>query len=634
MGRLEVLDKCKENIYKANEIIGNEQINPIVKIMTKPLITRINQIEQICSVEKYNLCFIGKVGVGKSTAISSLLGIIDQSKMKNECVLTEIPLLKTAEGRTTLCETIIYYDEQSDSNITIEKLEYNKFKELIDEYCMSLLKKTKDNSEEKIECPSEVRRVIRNMSKLPQKLNEEKQLQYLKDTLGDEYDENDSNSTLLKKAILKNINYEKRNKDKFVFDKKKSIQNWLKDIFSQLNDGEIEDAPYPSKIIITINRNDFNVKIPNFINSVQDTRGIDGEGVREDIIKACNDISNICIICDSIHDYGNMASEGFLKNQFIRSNKDLKYRNLVMGLEQGGQLKRVNDADGRENGKDIKKEEALAKWKDICLDEDNMLFYNAFFGISYDSEEQIISKIDIHRYDDERNSVMKNIENKIDNMYEEYSKELADINHQLNIFQKNDIENSHKQKISDIREIIYDCSRELKNEYNLLIEHLDNQIRNNINASTIRGCVNREGLYDNYNIYVQGKDISFEEFDNTCKTPIYHIEKQLTKVFDTQDMMEDALQTAIKYQMNILFKTYRDKNANDYYDALFNNIYTDPSWSDMKSFWGNSIRGYKYRDRVTDVLLKVIKEKQVVKYIIEKKNTYCFFTELAEFINF
>jgi hypothetical protein len=634
MQRYEVLEKCKENLLKANEIIESEKINPIVKAMTKPLISRINRIEEICAVEKYNLCFIGTVGVGKSTAIANLLGLVDEKKIAKGYKLIEIPLLKTGEGRTTLCETKICYTNEFATNIQVQGLEYNEFKSLVEEFCLAVLKSSNSDNDEKIKCSNEVQRAIRNMSGFP-KNDEQKQIQYVKEILQDEYSEEKEFKSLVKSAILKKIDYRSRTQSTFIYDNQESIEDWMKKTSSRLNDGEIEEAPYPAKIILTINAENLKVKVPEFIEVIRDTRGIDGDAVREDIIEICKDIHNFCVICDDIKNYGNIACEGFLKNQFILKNKDLKYRNFVMGIEQGTQLSKVNEADGRENGKDLKKEEALSNWKNknICLDEENMFFYNSFYGVKYESDEQEILDVDLTKYTNERNSVLKNIENKLIDMYDDYSGELGDINRQLNIFYKNNINDLHKHKLMDIRLSVESCLSDLKNNYNLFFERLENEVRYVTSASAIRASVNRNGMYYNYNLYVQAKDVSFEEFDETCKKPLYYIEKELSKQFDDKDIMEEALQKAIKYKLSELFNKYREKNANDYYSILMDNILQDNCWPVMQNFWGNKIKGLKYRDRIADVLFKVIKDKNVLKSIIEKENTYNFFNELHLFMN-
>jgi len=70
MSQKAVLTKCEENINKAHKILENPNVNNINKVMISPLLERVKKIQKICSVNSYNLCFIGKVEIGKSTAIS------------------------------------------------------------------------------------------------------------------------------------------------------------------------------------------------------------------------------------------------------------------------------------------------------------------------------------------------------------------------------------------------------------------------------------------------------------------------------------------------------------------------------------------------------------------------------------
>lgn len=633
MHKYEVLEKCNENLLKANEILKNENIDAIIKIMTNPLMNRISTIKEICSVEKYNLCFIGSVGVGKSTAITNLLGLIDQEQLLEGHKLMDIPLLKTGEGRTTLCETVISFVEDKPSSIDIDALSYDDFKELVDNFCLISIKSIETSSDEKIKCSNEIQRAIRNMSQFP-KNNDEKQLEYVQKELGSEYNNEKDFLTQVKNAILKKIDYHNRVQTHYTYDNKESIEKWIKTISAKLNDGEISSAPYPAKLFLTLNKNDFKVSIPSFINRVHDTRGIDGEAVREDIINFCKDINNFCIICDDIKNYGNIISESFLRNQFIPKNKDLKYRNFVMGIEQNAQLKKVNEATGRESGKDLKKDEAENMWKNkVCLDRDNMFFYNSFYGIKYDSDEQEIISVEKDAYEKEKEAVVRNIENQLYKMYENYSNELADINHQLSIFGKNNIEETHKIKLAEIRTSITDCLIKLQSNHNIFNERLENEVRHSIHAGTIRASVNQNGKYYNYNIYDQAKDVSYEEFDKTCKEPLFYIDKEFSRIFDDSDMMEDALHKAIKYKTDELFTKYREKNASDYHDILEENIYNEQCWNIMAQFWGNKIPGIKYRDRVADLLFRTIKDNNVLPKIIQNKNTNKFFEDLSLFID-
>lgn len=630
MQRFEIIDKCEENLQKANEIVERHDINQIVKIMTRPLINRINRIKEICSIEKYNLCFVGRVGIGKSTAIANLLGLVDDSKMVEGYKIVDIPLLKTAEGRTTLCETIFQLNSTVDTYIEIERLEPNIFKELVDDYCSVLFT---DSNEEKVRSSLEVHRVIGNMSNFSKK-DKDSQIQYIKDVLSEDDIEDKDLKILIKNAIFKQINYENRTNIKFTYPKDRNIKDWIKQTLLDINEGVLADVPYPSKIILSLNEEDYKIDFPNFIHIVKDTRGIDGEGVREDIIEMCKDISNICIICDELTGYGNIVSDSFLKNQFIIKNNDLKFRNFVMGIEQGAKLSRVNGADGRENGKDKKREEAIANWNNICLDKNNMFFYNSYLGIKYDSDEYEIISIDFEKYHNERMSLIKNIESKLIFMYDEFSNELSIINRQLGNFLSNSIENSHKEKLWEIKDAVRKINGKLNDKHDLLYSRLEKQVRSEISAGVVRASVNRSGMYENFDIYVQAKDISFEEFDESCKAPLYHIEEELIRVFSNMDMMDEALQQAIKYKTDELYYRFREKNATDYYFILKEGIFKDICWELMKTFWGNKISGLKYRDRIADELFRVIKNKDILRSIIEMKNTYSFFSELYDFMDF
>lgn len=180
--QLKVLNKCEETLDLVNLVKNSASINPIVKKMADVLEDRIKAIKEICSVDKYNLYFIGEVGVGKSTAISNLLGLVDDSKLEIGYNLNDVPILKTAEGRTTLCETEIQFDQSPDANTKIEiiSLDNESFEKIVNDFCLNILKFEDLKEKKDGNFPVEVQRVIENMSKFPtDKL--ENQINFIKD---------------------------------------------------------------------------------------------------------------------------------------------------------------------------------------------------------------------------------------------------------------------------------------------------------------------------------------------------------------------------------------------------------------------------------------------------------------------
>lgn len=622
MGRLSVLEKCSENMRKIEKIINDDGIGNIIKVMTEPLKERIQKIENICSVDRYSLCFIGEVGIGKSTAISNLVGMINHDNLSEGKKLSKIPLLKTAEGRTTLCETNIIFTDDRLCKIVIEKLPHKEFLEIVNDYCDVLIKDV--NNEEKISLPVEVQRAIRNMSHYPQSGTDEEKSIYILNT-----SDKLNLKQRIKESILKNIQYEDRNRLILECEEESTNTEWLQKTIENINYGQEKGVPYPSKLEIYVNRNNYGKKVPEFIDKILDTRGIDGVGAREDLISYCNDINTFCILCDSIKDYGNLINNTFLRNQFISRNRDLKYRNLLLGIEQGIQLKKVNGADGRESGKDIKKDEAIENWKNICLDKENMYFYNAFLGIKYDNEE-CFSSINQKEYDQEQESVFKKIETMINNMYDAYSEELKEINIQLSVFSENKINDVHKNKLLEICDIINICRNEITPNYKNCMTELENEMKNSINASILRASVNRNGEYFNYNIYSETRDKSLKEFDDICKEKIYHIDKKIDEILNSFDQLEGALKKALEYFVDNQYKEYRKIDAEDYSMIMRDALIGNSIWSLLQKYWGNS-NGMKYRDRVTQDIIAETRVKRVIDTITAKCNIYKFFNALIEF---
>ncbi len=65
---------CKKAENIIEEINNDNDRHIIIKRMAQQINNRINDIQEICSVDKYNLYFNGKVAIGKSTTVCNLFG--------------------------------------------------------------------------------------------------------------------------------------------------------------------------------------------------------------------------------------------------------------------------------------------------------------------------------------------------------------------------------------------------------------------------------------------------------------------------------------------------------------------------------------------------------------------------------
>ena len=329
--RKQVISKCDE-ILSINNKIQESNNHILVKKMSEYITNRANRIKEICNIEKYNIYFNGSVGIGKTTAICSLFGLIDEHPSNENLKLSDIFLLKTGTGRTTICETEIVFNSKS-NYLLIEQVSKDDFIKMVKEFANSIKVSIKD---ENISLAEEEKTLIKNMAGIQLNADHEEILSIF---LGENLEE----------ELLKTINYDNRTKLKLENDKE-SFKSWLKKTFADINGGKITDVPMPKKVIIHISEEDTPKELPNFVNSIFDTRGIDG-GERPDIQSYITKNDSISIMCDEIRGIAsNEAVLSILKQTLIKEDEDNKQRVVLMGIDMDGDLDDItefeNDRDG------------------------------------------------------------------------------------------------------------------------------------------------------------------------------------------------------------------------------------------------------------------------------------------------
>lgn len=226
--RQSVLTLCDQLLIESKLICDSVEKHYIIQKVANHIWNRVTEIKEICSVDKYDIFFNGKVEIGKSTAICTLFNLVDKDGFMENKKPSDALLLKTAPGRTTVCETVITQVEGTISKVTVEPVSADEFSVMVREYVKAI--SPKRNAETDSAPSVEVSRAIKNMIQIPSEFtsNEDK-FEYILEKFASNSKTIDQNDllNLLTSGILKYINYESRTQTEY-FNEENDFSQWMK----------------------------------------------------------------------------------------------------------------------------------------------------------------------------------------------------------------------------------------------------------------------------------------------------------------------------------------------------------------------------------------------------------------------
>ncbi len=604
-----IVEECEKAAELARKLQDSDK-HFVIRKLAQNALKRIEKIKKVCEVDKYNLYFNGQVGVGKTTAISHLTGLIDGNCLEEDRKISEIPLLTVGGGRTTVCEMKIVPTKKQ-SRIVLSKMEGEEFDKYIEEFCCTLIEK--DHKEQESPISIEARRFICNMAKFPKEngnvsKNQKDMETYMSEAgVSDEVIKNDLRQGLLE-AVTRKIDYENRNQTEILFTEGR-FEDWLKKTLSEINHGLFPGIPFAKELAIYINSENINFDIPDYIASIIDTRGMEaGSGIREDLVKQIEKETSISFMCDAVPALGgNSDILSLLKHTYDGSGKDLCHRIFLLGLEKNAQLEEVNGADNsREKGMKIKKDEAVEKFReaDVALDEGHVIFYNTLFGLEYTSKN-ILMCIDKEKYNQEREQFWKELEKIIARMYEKYDIEISDISLDLKKMGSGQIVKEVVSKFDQCKAYVDRSQGNIEEHVSDFLLQLEKEIDSK-HHGYIRGCVNRQGEYYNLDIYSVSSQIGGNEFRRKCGKERDILKRQVEVLFDESDETEKICRDAIENQIDMKYNDFF-KQICEYYSNCVSECLKDNSlWNELNTYWGDGIGNYKRRviDRIEAELVR------------------------------
>lgn len=519
------------------------------------------------------VAFIGNIGTGKTTAICSLIGLMNNSK----------PILSVGSGRTTLCEVEISKGQKT--RILIEPYEKKEILDYIKDLALSVVNEnSNDNDGETFKLSAEIDRALRNILGLPKskKTIKDTNKRYTYDPLPLLYSSSASFESFYSK-LEGLFDYSKRTKVEFTNQSKKTESEWLSDTFKSINHGTNENSSLAKKISIELEC--INWEHPDFELTFLDTKGVDQTVNRRDLDNCLTDNRTVSVLCSRFNDAPDTTTAGVLKQAkdaglINRVNSE----SLILVLDRDNEPEQIIEIDepvnDKDEGREIRREQIQTELKNkLALDVD-IEFYNS----TVDNNLPIISKI----------------KDKINNLRAFHNSRIREIEKEISDLEREALSLSQKEAKSKVADTLQPWLKKAKtinlhtNEYFLpLVQSISSK---GTYAASVRASVNRSGEWQNldyYQILASGARQRVVEHIGVLRLELEVLLENMSNQPDLKPahaLIRQLRDTADKRLTDLINQAYAKGRA-VYESDLRHDV---PFWRELYNEWGQG-SGYKQR---------------------------------------
>jgi transcriptional regulator with XRE-family HTH domain len=328
----------------------------------------------------HQVAFIGAIGVGKSTAICRMTGL-EVSKDDG----TPTPVLEVGGGGITVCA--VHLRTGPGYGLLIEPSSDDEIRQdvgdLADHILKGITQQDEDGATESQGIVKEVARALRNMAGLAvQRSKNAEGKRVINDpakTLAELY----PTQRELVIEMLSRMELHRRDRRDFWYDSAsgKSPKAWLRDMFSDINNGRHPEVTLPRRIEVVVpdrllNASDLNVRLI-------DTKGIDRTAAREDIEVHLDDPHTLAILCSPFNNAPSAEARLLLERAKDAGVRHLEVNAALLVLPRPNEALAMKDdatstpVESADEGYDLKAEQAAMALEPIGLHNLAVGFYNA-----------------------------------------------------------------------------------------------------------------------------------------------------------------------------------------------------------------------------------------------------------------
>lgn len=434
--------------------------------------------------KSHTVAFVGSVGVGKTTAICRLLGLVDDEG---------VALLSTASGRTTLCEVEIRHGDRN--TIRVEPLDEAEVQNLLLDFTVMIEQRHNRSGElegDQSILSSEFERCLRNMLGFTVKREMAEDNTVRRTDLAVELMKELGGREPFLDEALKRLRLSERTICELSPEKEAEPGPWLKKTFGDINHGRRLDTPIPKRIVVEIAREVLEGAEEEI--RVIDTKGLDSNVEREDIDAQLGDERTVSVICSRFNDAPEQACQALFTHMLeIGLGSQLSEETILLILDRGDEASQVMAEDGpvgtREDGRMIRQEQVEDSLRAKLRLSTESLPPIAFLNASDDDPAEIhktlldqISALRLRRIE-QITEIAEAVEELVSNREAAQAKAAFEtVSHAIRAWA-----GTGREAIAKIKDI-----------YKPLVDEITTK---EVYAASIRAAVNRRGEWQNFDFY-------------------------------------------------------------------------------------------------------------------------------------
>ena len=312
----------------------------------------------------HQIAFIGEVGVGKSTAISFLYGLLDPAPASPE--LKERVVLETGGGHTTLCEVNIRRGPEY--GIVVQAQSDEEMRNLANDFCAATWLRRAGGEAQKndsVNVSEEVQRASRNMSGLTVKRERDAQGKTTSRDQALELANECATEEEFRSRVIERMKLELRTRREIWIEDAsgKTAMQQLRKQFRDINNGRLADVPFPASIDLLVPG--FGTEVPGLTISAVDTKGLDEIAVRADLDARLKDSRTHVVLCSTFNQAPSTSVQLLLDH--LRNAHGMRVdagKVSVLALPRDDEAMAVKDDSGEppiddDDGYNLKREQIL-----------------------------------------------------------------------------------------------------------------------------------------------------------------------------------------------------------------------------------------------------------------------------------